>query len=539
VNKREHRTAFRSVFYRVPRLANLGRRVPFAWLVYDSVVYGAVRYLNVASGILLTPIYTRLLTKNDYGVIDVFVTWNAFAAMVITLGLPTALLRFYADVKDDPTRRRETIGTIQGLMLVAALGYGLVILPFGDMFLSAFNTPTAPPEVFYESIVLVVLTSFFTLVQSLHQAALRKYSFAAISVLNFAIATVLGAILVYAFEQGVLGFFRASVVALAVSCVASLFTTREVFAITLKPRACRRLLSYSLPFVGVFFLFQSSNVVDRLVITRFLSLEAAGTFAVANKVAGVLSLAISSFSLAWFPYAMQIKDTASARQVYARMFSYYSAGATVLVTAIAMFRTEIINLFAPGYSEAYNTIAVLCLYNIVAGSVYVLTLGLHITEHTRYIVGPGILSVVVNALTSIALVRTIGLEGIAYGSLLGSIVWVVPQVRKAQALYPIPFTYSFCLKAAILTLAVIYTGPYVDGELQASQTALVIGVKVLLLAAILAALYMTYSTERQRLLISEAATLGRSARKSLDACDESGAPAGGNWRDKPEEARLP
>src|SRR5262249_51372150 len=158
----------------------------------------------------------------------------------------------------------------------------------------------------------VVLTSFFTVVQTLHQAAFRRYRFAAISVLNFSIATGLGFGLVYVWGQGAVGFFRASVIALAVSCVVGLFTTKDAFAVAWRRSVGRQLLRYSLPFVGVFFLFQSSNVLDRFLVTRFLSLEAAGSFAVANKIAGLLALAISSFSMAWFPYAMQIKETSSA-----------------------------------------------------------------------------------------------------------------------------------------------------------------------------------------------------------------------------------
>src|SRR5438445_8438827 len=124
-----------------------------ARLLYDSVVYGAVRYLAVFSGAVLTPIYTRLLTKEDYGLIEIFVTWNMFAAMVLPLGLPTALQRFYPDVADDAERRRETIRTLHGMALVAVIVYSLLLLPFCGLFLGMFNATSAPKEVFYLSIV--------------------------------------------------------------------------------------------------------------------------------------------------------------------------------------------------------------------------------------------------------------------------------------------------------------------------------------------------------------------------------------------------
>jgi O-antigen/teichoic acid export membrane protein len=221
-------------------------------------------------------------------------------------------------------------------------------------------------------------------------------------------------------------------------------------------------------------------------------------FAVSNKVAGLVALVISSFSLAWFPYAMQIKESPTAKHVYAEMFSYYIGAATVLVNAIAVYRTEIIGVFAPAYGEASHTIAILCVYYVVAGSVYVLTLGLHITEETKYILGPGVASVAVNAVASAGLVQAMGLEGIAYGSLLGGLVWVVLQVRKAQRLYRIPFRYSFCVNATILTTVTIYGGPYLDAALRGTPGVVTMGAKLFVLWSTLVIAYLAYSAERRR-----------------------------------------
>lgn len=455
-------------------------------LLYDSFVYGLVRYLGILSGIVLTPVYTRLLTKEDYGLIEIFVTWNALVTMVIPLGLPTALQRFYPEVASEGTRKRELLGTLHVMTLVVAGVYAMLLSPLSGVFLDVFNASSAPLEVFYLSIVVAVLTSCFGTLQSLHQAAARKYHFAGLSVLNFGVATSLGFVLVYSFRQGVVGFFRASVVALVLTIVVGLVVSKDALTLAFDSSVARRVLKYSLPFVWVFLLFQSANVLDRFLITRFLSLSDAGVFSVANKVAGVVALAISSFAVAWFPYAMRAKAEPDARELYAGVFSLYVAAATILVNGICIFRGEIIRVVAPGYAAAYGSIAILCLYYVVAGSVSILTIGLHIAERTKHIAGAALASVATNVIASVCLVQVMGLEGVAIGSLAGSVVWIVLQVRKAQELYRIPFSYGFCSWASVVTVAAAYCGVYFDMWLGPVETVVRIAIKGLVFVMVLA-----------------------------------------------------
>ena len=66
----------------------------------DTLVYGVTGYLGLVASFFLTPFYTRILTKEDYGLLDLFNVWNSFFALVLPLGLFTAILRLYKDFKN-------------------------------------------------------------------------------------------------------------------------------------------------------------------------------------------------------------------------------------------------------------------------------------------------------------------------------------------------------------------------------------------------------------------------------------------------------
>jgi peptidoglycan biosynthesis protein MviN/MurJ (putative lipid II flippase) len=133
------------------------------------------------------------------------------------------------------------------------------------------------------------------------------------------------------------------------------------------------------------------------------------------------------------------------------------------------------------------------------GSVYFLTVGLHISEQTKHIASAGLASVAVNVVASVVLVQVIGLEGIAYGSLLGAVVWIIPQLRKAQTLYRIQFSYQFCVESLGIVVVVAYGGPYLDAMLRDAPSGVRLATSSLVLVVIVAATCYGCMAELRRL----------------------------------------
>ena len=73
----------------------------------DSIIYGVSSYLSVVAAIFLTPIYTRILLKTDYGAMDIINTWISLVVAILPLGLLNAVVRFYPDFKADPEQRKK------------------------------------------------------------------------------------------------------------------------------------------------------------------------------------------------------------------------------------------------------------------------------------------------------------------------------------------------------------------------------------------------------------------------------------------------
>src|SRR5205085_5145319 len=96
-------------------LASMGRN----WLVY-GISSIASRFV----GFLLLPLYTRVLTPEEYGLRAMVTVGVDVVGMLFSLGIGTAMVRYYAGSGDE--RRPEAVST--GLFAGATiLGLGIAV----------------------------------------------------------------------------------------------------------------------------------------------------------------------------------------------------------------------------------------------------------------------------------------------------------------------------------------------------------------------------------------------------------------------------
>ena len=84
----------------------------------QSVIYGLGGILTQIVGILLIPIYSRYLTPEDYGVVQILLVTAGFLSIVMELGFKTALFR---SVMHDETHDKQTIYSAAFYTMLMAL----------------------------------------------------------------------------------------------------------------------------------------------------------------------------------------------------------------------------------------------------------------------------------------------------------------------------------------------------------------------------------------------------------------------------------
>ena len=76
------------------------------------IVYGSADVAILVINVLLVPVYTRVLTPDEFGALALLLLLEAFLRPFTQWGLDEAFLRFYYDCDSDNTRRTLTGSTI-------------------------------------------------------------------------------------------------------------------------------------------------------------------------------------------------------------------------------------------------------------------------------------------------------------------------------------------------------------------------------------------------------------------------------------------
>src|SRR3954449_7435588 len=188
----------------------------FRRLARTGAAYQAGEALAKLVAVALLPVYTRHLSRSDYGTADLLLTLVILVSIVIRLGLVEAFIRFYyldADHAERDRVARAATGLVLLATTVAAALAAVFAGPLSELVLG-FHDPTLM------RITALGLWSFTNLemLYALLRVDERAGTFVRASLTNVAITVALTVYLVVFRDQGaqglLLGNFAASTVVL-------------------------------------------------------------------------------------------------------------------------------------------------------------------------------------------------------------------------------------------------------------------------------------------------------------------------------------
>src|SRR5215207_7688770 len=175
-------------------------------LATTGAAYTAASIFSKVIAVALLPLYTRYLTKADYGVAEVLFAAVVFASIGVRLGLIEAILRFY--YRDDEDSDHVVAATFAGLFWLSTLG-ALVALPFAGPLSELLLNESAPDLMRIAIGGLWVLT-LWEFMLTLFRLEERARAFFVTTILNVVAAIALTVILVVVLDEGARGLLLGS-----------------------------------------------------------------------------------------------------------------------------------------------------------------------------------------------------------------------------------------------------------------------------------------------------------------------------------------
>lgn len=368
----------------------------------------------------MTPVYTRILTKEEFGIQDSLTKLLDFSMLIVPLGYYAGLNRFFPQVKSDDQKRKDLIGTAQVTLLISSILAFTIFIAFRyevvETFIGKHTESIYLAYLFFALTILIRPHSEVT--KTILRLKFERNQTVMINVLSYLIISLLGFIFVYYSGMGIAGIFLGALIGTMFAVALGFWFNRNDLVFRMSPQVASEIITYSLPLIASSLLVQGSELIDRYLIKTYLPFENLGDYSIAIRIASLSMFVSNSFFMAWNPYAFSVMDKPHGKKTFREVANMYVLVATYLIAGIITLRAEILTYVAPAYFSVYHLIPLLAFAVIFKTAANMYTMGIQFSKKTQIIPIILAISVISNRLLSSILVQRIGLMGIVIGSLL-------------------------------------------------------------------------------------------------------------------------
>jgi O-antigen/teichoic acid export membrane protein len=311
-------------------------------IIKSSAIYSIAVSAPLLVSFIMLPVYTRILTPADYGVLELLETTRNIFAMFVGGRFADALLYHYA--KAEPDERADVAAT----SMTGSIGIGIMGMLLGWALSPWFAQYFGHPE--WTGYFYLLFAGFcVSLPVEAGLAWLRARNeptrFAGASIARLLVAVLFSVVFVVYLRMGIAGVLWSSIVThalislyLAGSCLwparPTLFST-EVFG---------RMVRFAIPLSAsglALFIIHSG---DRFFLQRWASLEEIGLYGLAYKMGMLVSYAQMAFSSYWFANIYHIVRDEDGLRIWSRTNTYQLLVLIYAGLGIAVFATPVITL---------------------------------------------------------------------------------------------------------------------------------------------------------------------------------------------------
>lgn len=271
--------------------------------VKASTAYTICSILTRCLSFITLPIFTRIMTTEEYGLATIYSSTAAIVVIFTSLQLPygtlsTAMIRF----KDD---RKGYLSTVCSITMVLTLIYILCCFVFKNLFIKFLDLP-------FFLIVLMGIEMFFSTATATWMGYQRfefKYKSVVLVTFGTAVLSVITSLVavVFSSEKGIAKICSNSFVTCAVGLVLFLWLIKHGKKMFEK-RYWRFALSFNLPLIPYYLSQVVFNQSDRLMINNICGRGDAAIYGVAYTLAMILTFVVTSIHSSYTPWIFERID---------------------------------------------------------------------------------------------------------------------------------------------------------------------------------------------------------------------------------------
>ena len=418
-------------------------------------------YIALAIGFFITPIITRMISPEQYGVYSIFTVAINMCILICGLGLDQGFVRHFYE-ENENKRDRLLYSCIKIPILLTILISFFIIFFRKKVSLFLFE------EYSFEMIIIFILMIFLSLINRFSILIVRMNQKAKLFSLFQILTQVLNFIFIILFFKNYGNNYKTLVVAgimsLFLVTIISIVTERKNWTYNKEMGKCssKELIKYSFPLSITMALNWVFSSGDKIVIKYFSTLTELGLYAAAFKIVALLNIIQTGFTTFWTPVAYEKYEKNKEEKIFFEKIHEYMSFFMFLVAVILLMGKDLlIMILGPKYALASDIMPMLTLMPIMYTISETTVLGINFYKKTKYHLYISISVVILNVIGNLILVPKLGAKGAAIST--GIVYIVFFTLRTYFSLKFIKFNFNlkrFYLIVFMLVIFAIYLSFY-------------------------------------------------------------------------------
>lgn len=385
-----------------------------------SIAYSMCSILQNCIGLITVPLFTRMLTTEQYGQQTIYSSWSSLISIFITLNLAygsfsTAMVKFEG-------KRDSYISAIQGICVMLSLLFlGLYFL-FQTFFDTLFELPS----------YLIILMVFQILSQTSIQlwSGKKRFDYKYKSVVGLSlIMSILSPVCAYLFvqmtsEKGyalIMGNIVVSVIFGGFIFIINQIRGQKIFDSGYWKFALR----FNIPLLIYYFSQMIFNQSDRIMISHMVGIGSAAKYGVAYNLAMIMTFVLSAINGSYVPWFYgKIKE--NKQEENQKVSVMIASLLALMILFVIWYSPEIITIMAGAqYAEAIYVVAPVAMSLLLLFYVQLFINVEFYYEEKKLLVWSSIGSALVNVMLNYILIPIFGFVAAGYTTLFSYIIFVI------------------------------------------------------------------------------------------------------------------
>ena len=329
-------------------------------LIKNTAIIAFGKICTQLISFFLLPLYTKVLSTSEYGIVDLVITYTSFFLPLATLALEQSVFRYLIDVRDDEGGKKNFISTSLFFFVITILLIGIILLLIYLIFKNSIL-------IFFGMVLLSSALS--TMLLQICRGLGDNIGYSLASFITAIVQIVCNILFLTVLNWGASGMMIASfcgntaaIVFISIKCNLRKYLSRKSIKIT----TFKDMLQYSLPLVPNQLSWWALQASDKVIVQFFIGVSGNGVIAVANKFSSAYMQFNTIFNVSWTESAaLHINDN-DAKDFFTKtinsVMNLFSCMCFGIVSCIPFVFPMLINY---QYNEAYGLIPIFMLASLL------------------------------------------------------------------------------------------------------------------------------------------------------------------------------